>query len=250
MRIHPFFCIAVSIYILLAACRSITQSGTDIAMPPSLVIFSFDDGPNDHGDTTARLLDVLKKHNIQALFCLLGENVDSSPELVRRIYDEGHCIVNHGYSEKWAGGMGKIEFQDNLIRGEAAITAALGHDNYPRLYRPHGGLYRSVHEKIIRETGYTLVPGSIRAYDAVKNAAAQAKIIRQIIKKTEKQGGGIILLHDARDSHSRMAKNIIKTPNGAFNRSWIPALADELIPALLDRGFIAGNPLAAIVPGE
>ncbi|MCL1836855.1 MAG: polysaccharide deacetylase family protein [Treponema sp.] len=242
MRIRHFFCVVVCIGILFAACRSITHSGADIAMPPSLIIFSFDDGPNDHGDTTARLLDVLKKHGIHALFCLLGENAERSPALVRRMFDEGHCIVNHGYSEKWAGGMGEGEFRDNLIRGEAAIAAALGHDNYPRLYRPHGGLYRSVHEKIIREAGYTLVPGSIRAYDAAKTAAAREKVIGQIIKKTEKQGGGIILLHDARDSRSRMEKNLAKTPNGVFDRSWIPALTDELIPALLDRGFIAGNP--------
>ncbi|MCL1812408.1 MAG: polysaccharide deacetylase family protein [Treponema sp.] len=226
----------------LAACQSINHSRAELNIPPSAVIFSFDDGPNAHGDTTARLLDVLKKYQIYALFSLLGENVEHNPELVRRINNEGHFIVNHGYSDKWASRMNDDEFRDNLARGEAAITAALGHELYPKLYRPHGGFYTTGQEQIFREAGYTLVASNIRAHDAVVDRTKQRKIVKQIITKATRQNGGIILLHDERDSHFRMEKELAKKPQGVFNRSWIPETVEEIIIALLGKGFIVVSP--------
>jgi peptidoglycan/xylan/chitin deacetylase (PgdA/CDA1 family) len=228
--------------LLLAACQSITQNRADVGVRPSTVIFSFDDGPNAKGDTTARLLDVLKKHDIKAMFFLLGENSEYYPELTKRIYGEGHCIANHGYAEKWAINMRADVFLDNLTRGEAAISAALEHDFYPKLYRPHGGFYSSKQENIFHEAGYALVPANVRIYDAAMTKADHAKALREIIKKVKKQKGGIILLHDGKGSHSIMEKKLAKNSQGSFNRSFIPDVVEELIPVLLDMGYAIANP--------
>jgi len=228
--------------ILLCSCRTINCNREELNIPHSVVYFSFDDGPNVIDDTTARLLDVLKKYQIKAMFCLLGVNAEQAPDLVRRIYDEGHCIVNHGYSDKWASRMNPDEFRNNLIRGGAAISAALGHDRYPRLYRPHGGFYTSAQDKIIREEGYMLVPGNIRVYDAVLDGTKQGKVVSKIINKVKKYGGGIILLHDARDSYVQAEARLTKKPQGVFGRSWIPGTVEEIITALLDKGFYLDNP--------
>jgi len=227
--------------LLLCSCRSINRGRAELNIPPSIVYFSFDDGPNAKDDTTARLLDVLKKYQIKAIFCLLGENAERYPDLVKRIYDEGHCIVNHGYSDKWASKMKPEQFRDNLVRGGAAISAALGHEMSPKLYRPHGGFYNSEKEKIIREEGYIIVPSSIRVYDAVVDGTKQSKVVKQVIRKVEKQGGGLIILHDARDSHFLTEARLAKSPNGVFNRSWIPDTVERIITALLDKGFILNN---------
>jgi peptidoglycan/xylan/chitin deacetylase (PgdA/CDA1 family) len=227
---------------LLCSCRTINSSRAELNIPPSVIYLSFDDGPNVRDDTTARLLDVLRKYQIKAMFCLLGVNVEQSHDLVRRIYDEGHCIVNHGYSDKWASRMTPDEFRDNLIRGGAAISTALGRDWYPRLYRPHGGFYTSTQEKIIREEGYILVPSNIRVYDAVIDGTKQDKVVRGTIKKVEKHGGGIVLLHDARDSYVLAEAQIEKKPQGVFSRSWIPDTVEEIINILLEKNFILNNP--------
>ena len=233
---------ALIIIFLLPACRTITQSAAKIDLSPSLVYLSFDDGPNAYSDTTACLLDILKKYQVQALFCLLGENAEHSPELVRRIHDEGHYIINHGYADKWASKMTDDEFSDNLIRGEEAISAALGAKIDPLLYRPHGGFYHSRQEALYGAIGYTLVPASIRVHDAVLDGTKRRRVLRQIIRKVESQNGGLILLHDMRGSYCNAEKELEKKPDGAFNRSWIPDLVDELIPLLQDRGFIISSP--------
>jgi peptidoglycan/xylan/chitin deacetylase (PgdA/CDA1 family) len=229
------------LFILFCSCKTINQNRSTLNIPVSIVYFSFDDGPNANGDTTARLLDVLKKYQVKAMFCLLGENAEQHPELVKRMYDEGHYIANHGYSEKWASGMKPDQFRDNLVRGGEAISAAIGKDMHPKLYRPHGGFYTVVQEKIIRKEGYKLLPSTIRVYDAVVDGTKQSKVVNQVISKVEKQGGGFILLHDARDSYAQTSAQLAKNPNGVFNRSWIPETVDKIIPILLDKGYILNN---------
>jgi len=224
------------------SCRTINRSRAELGIPQSVVYFSFDDGPNAHGDTTARLLDVFNKYQIKAMFFLLGVNAEQYPDLVKRIYNEGHYIANHGYSDKWASRMKPDEFRDNLVRGEKAISAALGHEMYPKLYRPQGGYYKSAHEKIVKSEGYIIVPSNVRVYDAVVDGTKQSKVVKQVIMKVEKQGGGIVLLHDARDSHFLMEIQLKKNPHGVFDRSWIPDTLDIIIPVLLDRGFILNSP--------
>ena len=224
--------------LLLASCHSINSNRAEMGIPPSIVYFSFDDGPEAHGNTTARLLDVLQKYHIRALFCLLGENAEQYPELVKRIHDEGHYIANHGYAEKHAYTMNDDEFRDNLLRGEAAISMALGFAMNPKLYRPHGGFYNARQEKICIDEGYAMVPVTVRVCDAVVGAAKRKKIVNKTIGLVVKRGGGLILLHDGRDSYSRKETELARNPNGAFNRSWIPDAVEEIIIALLDKGFI------------
>jgi peptidoglycan/xylan/chitin deacetylase (PgdA/CDA1 family) len=239
------------ILVILSGCLTINRTREEMVIPQNTVIFSFDDGPNAHADTTARLLDVLWKYDIRALFVLLGENIDRHPELVRRIHDEGHLIVNHGYYDKWAVFMDAGEFTRNLIRGEEALIAALGGEPGSRLYRPQGGMYQKQQQGILRERGYILVPGTIRPCDAVKRRVDRDKIIKKTLNSITKQGGGLILLHDARDSHTRMEKHLARDPEGEFDRSWIPELVEELIRSLIDQGYqVNGFDITGVLTSE
>jgi peptidoglycan/xylan/chitin deacetylase (PgdA/CDA1 family) len=231
------FLYLLSILVVLSGCMSVNRTKEAMGIPDGFVVFSFDDGPNVHADTTARLLDVLRKYDVQALFVLLGENVDRHPELARRIRDEGHLVVNHGYIDKWAVFMGAGEFTRNLLQGEEALAAALGGNPNLRLYRPQGGMYHKPQQKIWREKGYTLVPCTVRSYDAVEKKANREKVVKKTINSITKQGGGLIILHDARDSYIRMEKHLDRDPEGEFDRSWIPEMVEELIKLFLERGY-------------
>ncbi|MCL2066650.1 MAG: polysaccharide deacetylase family protein [Treponema sp.] len=233
-----YFYLLIAIFTLFAGgCNTITKANHEFEIDRMAVILTFDDGPNSNADTTAHVLDVLKKHDITAMFALLGVNATRNPELTRRIHDEGHFIINHGYSDKFAINMKNGEFRENLRNGEAAITEALGAPLNIRLYRPHGDFYRRRHERIWQEEGWILLGGNIRAYDAVIREAEKDKVKRRIIGKTLKKGGGIILLHDARDSYLRMEVGLAKKPSGPFNRSWIPEILEEIIIDLLEKGY-------------
>lgn len=57
---------------------------------------TFDDGPSKN--VTPQILDILKREEIKATFFILGSRAELYPELVKREYEEGHYIANHGYS--------------------------------------------------------------------------------------------------------------------------------------------------------
>jgi predicted phosphohydrolase len=47
---------------------SINSTRAETGVPASAVILTFDDGPNAHNDTTAMLLDVLKKYEVKRCY--------------------------------------------------------------------------------------------------------------------------------------------------------------------------------------
>ena len=59
------------------------------------VALTFDDGPNEC--YTEELLDGLAAKGVKATFFLIGKKVVESPEIVERIFQEGHLIGNHSY---------------------------------------------------------------------------------------------------------------------------------------------------------
>ncbi|MCL2012853.1 MAG: polysaccharide deacetylase family protein [Cystobacterineae bacterium] len=286
-----FFCLLV-----LEGCKTIGTANTR-AFPPGVVVFSFDDGPNAHEDTTLRLLEVLEKHNIRGCFSLFGVNAERHPHLVRRILAGGHRIINHGYVETWAVFLDAKAFRANLWAGERAIDHALNGLNglnglapqnksppisptttplaqgpaqgpaqnsvqspaqgpahssaqnsfvemprveeasLPLVYRPHGGFYTGKQRHIWEQQGYKMAPCTVRIYDAVMGVADRDRAIAQAVSKIEKQRGGILLLHDSKDSYVTMEAQMALNPQGPFNRSWIPEAVEEMISILQEKGY-------------
>ncbi|HKS26064.1 MAG TPA: glycosyltransferase [Thermoanaerobaculia bacterium] len=60
------------------------------------VALTIDDGPSN--SYTPAILDDLKAANVKATFFLIGQNAERYPNLVRRIWREGHEIGNHSFT--------------------------------------------------------------------------------------------------------------------------------------------------------
>lgn len=230
--------------LLFSSCQTINSRTAELGITQKTVYLSFDDGPD--AETTPELLDVLGRHRVKAIFCLLGVNGEQYPDLIRQIHDGGHVIINHGYSDKFAVRMKEGEFRDNLIMGEEVISSALGFDMEPRLYRPQGGFYKSQEERIWKDEGFCMLPVTIRAHDAALTSAMQKNVARKIAHGVIRKNGGLVLLHDARESWLRKDSKLEKYPNGSFNRSWIPQTVEDIITELLGKGFVFPNPDAFI----
>lgn len=82
-----------------AVLRQTCRYESEIATAPPLrkVVLSFDDGPEP--GQTKQILDLLKKHEIQGTFFLIGEKARAHPDLVEQILAEGgHTVGNHSWS--------------------------------------------------------------------------------------------------------------------------------------------------------
>lgn len=162
------------------------DTGTAIDPDKPMVAFTFDDGPNPN--TTPRLLDTLKKYDAKATFFMVGQNVVNYPDIVKRIYMEGHEIGNHSWSHEDLGAMTSA---DDIIQGyqkaDDAIFAACGHD--PQYVRPPFGSMSELYNKTVdRES----ILWSIDTRDWESHNPAS---IRSIID-TYVADGSVILMHD------------------------------------------------------
>jgi len=92
---------------------------------------TFDDGPNP--GTTPALLDFLAEHDLHAVFCVIGQNVQApgGAEILRRIVDEGHVLCNHSTGYADMGAWTPEEVRSDLVANLAIIRGALGDPAYP-----------------------------------------------------------------------------------------------------------------------
>ena len=169
------------------------------------VFLTFDDGPSK--TVTPLILDLLKKENIKATFFLLGSRVEYNPDLVKRAYDEGHYIANHGYSHQYSSIYSSIDsILDEYNKTEQCIQKALGDSNYhSNLFRYPGGSNGGKYNKLKQEAKEVLKQNQIAYLDwnALSNDAAGAKTEEELINNIKSTVGGkssvVILMHDASD---------------------------------------------------
>lgn len=83
--------------------------------------------------STARLLDMLRGHGVQATFFVLGYVADRYPRLIEEIADQGHEIGVHGYYHRFVYRQTRDEFARELERSIAAVHRITGEQ--PRTHR-------------------------------------------------------------------------------------------------------------------
>ena len=64
-------------------------------MKDDSVFLTYDDGP--FGDNTRDILDVLERANVKATFFMLGKAMEESPDIVKRVIENGHTLGYHSY---------------------------------------------------------------------------------------------------------------------------------------------------------
>jgi peptidoglycan/xylan/chitin deacetylase (PgdA/CDA1 family) len=78
----------------------LTQLNSDkLSCKTNEVHLTFDDGPA--AGVSPKILDSLKSRDIKATFFITTTSLENSPSnraIVKRIFDEGHLVANHGYN--------------------------------------------------------------------------------------------------------------------------------------------------------
>lgn len=124
------------------------------------VFLTFDDGTSSN---TNQILDILNERGIKATFFVLGSNVEKKPEVVKRMYDEGHFIANHGYSHVY-----ETIYQspqavlDEYNKCNQLVRDAIGEQEYnSHLFRFPGGLVGGKYADIKNQANDLLLQNNI-----------------------------------------------------------------------------------------
>lgn len=111
-----------------------------------VLALTFDDGPSD--EYTQKILDVLKKYNAHATFCVIGENCEDSwgKKLLQAEDAAGHQICTHSYDHaRPVGGsdmtiMSAEKQIQEITKGQNLIAQAIGHDASTVVRLPGGNI--------------------------------------------------------------------------------------------------------------
>lgn len=166
---------------------------------------TFDDGPTSKA--TSKILDVLKEENVKATFFVVGKHVKEYPELVKREYEEGHYIANHGYNHDNKLLYKNMEsFKNEITSTDLEISKAIGVENYcshifrfPNGYMSH--MYSSQKKeaiKVLHDLNYVYVDWNCLNKDS-EQKVSNAQLLDNLKKTSKGKGTLIILMHDTAD---------------------------------------------------
>lgn len=188
-----------------------------INTPEKKALLTFDDGPDER--FTPAIFEILDRHQVKAIFFLIGRHAENHPALVRQIADSGHGIGIHSYGHAfWFDLYGRKKMERDLQHAEGITWKITG--KKPVLFRPPYGVTNPVLAKVVRKLGYKVIGWSVRSLDTMgKNAE---KIAERVIRGLHP--GAVILMHDTMEITPEALERIIA---GAKEKGYIFARPDE-----------------------
>lgn len=148
------------------------------------IALTFDDGP---GSFTGRLLDCLEANNAKATFFMLGTEIESFPDEVKRMAELGFELGNHTYHHKDLSKLSREEIQSEIGSVDALLMELTGMG--ASVVRPP---YGSINEEVTASVGTPMILWSIDTLDWETLDVGQT--VDTVMNEVE--DGSIILMHD------------------------------------------------------
>ncbi|MHB8171663.1 MAG: polysaccharide deacetylase family protein [Thermincolia bacterium] len=155
-----------------------------------VVVLTFDLGYEK--GYTGRILDILDKHQVKAIFFITGPWLKENPQLAKRIIKEGHVIGNHTWSHPSLPNLDKNTFMADIKKLEDAIVETTGQSRSIKYLRPPMGEYSEKTLQWTNELGYITVLWSIALRDWLPMGGPD-KAVTGVVENLH--NGAIILLH-------------------------------------------------------
>ena len=158
---------------------------------------------------TEQILDALKKHNAPAAFFVVGNMVETAPDIVKRMAAEGHIVGNHTYHHPDMSAISDQEaFREELESLEELYRETTGQE-MSKFYRPPQGKYNTENLRQAQALGYTTVLWSL-AYvdwyvdDQPTAEAAYSKLLPRI------HDGAVVLLHSTSQTNGAILDDLLE----------------------------------------
>ncbi len=161
----------------------------------------------ENGNTPA-ILDALKKHNAPAAFFLVGNFLDTQPELVKRMVAEGHIVGNHTSKHPDMSKISSIEkFSAELSALEEKYKQVTGQE-MKKFYRPPEGRFSESNLQMARELGYKTVFWSLAYVDwQTDKQPSHEKALKTLNDRLHP--GAVVLLHSTSSTNAEILDELL-----------------------------------------
>ena len=157
---------------------------------------------------TPQILDVLKQHQAPAAFFLVGNYLETEPELVCRMVQEGHTVGNHTWSHPDMSAISDRQaFEEELGKVERKYLEITGKP-MEKFYRPPQGTYSEGNLEMAKELGYKTVFWSLAYADW--NNDAQPTVEEAFSKLLPRvHPGAVVLLHATSKTNAAILSELL-----------------------------------------
>lgn len=157
---------------------------------------------------TAPILDTLKKHQVPAAFFVVGHFLETSPDLVKRMTNEGHTVANHTFHHPDMSKISSLEaFQSELSQTEALYETITGQP-MAKYYRPPQGKYSVSNLKMAKELGYQTFFWSLAYVDWYQDdQPSKEEAFEKLLGRIHP--GAIILLHSTSSTNAEILDELL-----------------------------------------
>ena len=171
-----------------------------------IIYLTFDCG-YENGNTEA-ILDALKNHNVQAAFFVVGHYLESAPDIVKRMVQEGHTVGNHTYHHPDMSSISNVEkFKEEMDTVNQLYQEITG-EEMTAYYRPPQGKYSKENLKMAKELGYSTFFWSLAYVDW--NVDAQPTHEEAFTKLCSRiHPGAIVLLHNTSSTNAEILDDLL-----------------------------------------
>lgn len=170
------------------------------------IYLTFDCG-YENGNT-GPILDALKKHDVKATFFVVGNFLETSPEIVKRMIAEGHTVGNHTYHHLDMSSISSMDAFKKETQDVENLFEQITGTPITKFYRPPQGKYNIENLKMAQELGYHTFFWSLAYVDWYQDKQptkdeAFGKLLKRI------HPGAIVLLHSTSSTNAQILDELL-----------------------------------------
>ena len=168
------------------------------------VVLTFDDGPSW---PTPHILDILQDHCLKATFFVVGNMAKERPEVLKRMYAEGHNVATHTQRHRILSRSSYDVGKAEVSQGIDTVQEILRHSPAPFFRFPGLGASKAI-ETYVHHRGVYVWSVDIDSLDW--RFRDRGRIIFNVLTQLAQKKKGIILLHDIHGSTLNALPSLIR----------------------------------------
>ncbi|MEV5481311.1 MULTISPECIES: polysaccharide deacetylase family protein [Streptomyces] len=182
---------------------------------------TIDDGPDPVW--TPKVLEVLKRYNVKAVFCMIGPQAEAHPDLVKKVVAAGHKLCDHTVSHNTAMDKKPQSYQSQQILDAQKMIEKAAGGAQVEYYRAPGGAFTPYSRKLAADQGMRPLGWNIDSKDF--EGGTVERIESTVRGELPTRSGPTVLFHDGGGDRSRTVDSL-----------------NRLLPWMQSQGFGFGFP--------